>query len=191
MTHLNPKRLNVLTAQAGLRNFNRNLPPVPVPTNASPSMQATFIHYGERHQWKQLGVVVVHDKNAKISLNEFDFRYCGKRSRLGRYLRDLHAKGVDVSQVHFTSESLEKEKEELVLSMAKRLYEALGKRTIFKREECVCGTKKATTIKKDEVWDWKHVGIKRSRYHKMAVRILKDNDEETAVRIINTITGYA
>jgi len=38
--------------------------------------------------------------------------------------RDLHAKGVDVSQVHLTSESLEKEKEELVLSMAKRLYEA-------------------------------------------------------------------
>ena len=172
--------------------FKRNLPPVQVPDNASPAMMASFIPYGKTHQWKQLGVVVVHDKHADITINEFDFRYRGKKSRLGRFLRDLHAKGVDVSHVVAKLEPLEKEKEDLALSMAKRLYDALAKRTAYKRIDChKCGVKPATIIKKDENWDWKHIGVKHSKYYKMAVRILNENDEATAIRIINTITGHA
>ena len=124
-----------------MSGFKRNLPPVEVPANVVPGMKATFIHYGDKHQWKQLGVVVVHDAQTKTTLHEFDFRYRGKKSRLGRYLRDLHAKGVDVTGVVSILEPLEKEKEDLALSMAKRLYEALVKRTISKRVDCVCGVK--------------------------------------------------
>jgi hypothetical protein len=172
--------------------FKRNLPPVQVPANAVSGMKATFIPYGDKHQWKQLGVVVIHDAKTEISLNEFDLRYRGKKSRLGRYLRDLHAKGVDITSVLSTLEPLEKEKEELALTLTKRLYEALGKRTAYKRVPCFkCGVKEATIVKKEEAWDWKHPGVKHSKYYKMVVRILNENDQETAIRIINTITGYA
>lgn len=42
-----------------------------------------------------------------------------------------------------------------------------------------------------EAFDWSHPGVKHSRYYKMAVRILQDNDQATALKIVNIITGYA
>lgn len=161
-----------------------------IPSTVVSGMQATFIPYGKKHQFKQLGVVVVHDAQTEISLNEFDCRHRGKRSRFGKYLRELHAKGVDVSALLPTVES--PEKEELTLAMAKRLYDALVKRTLYERIPChKCSIKPAKVPQNAETWDWNKPAAKHSKYYKMAARIFKENDTDTAIRIINTITGYA
>lgn len=170
----------------------RHLSPVAIPATVTPGMTATFLPWPIRqpHKWKQLGVVIVHDAKTEITFNEFDYRYRGKKSRFGRYLRDLHAKGVDVTGLT-KLESLEKEKEELALTLAKRLYGVLGKRTVYERKQCTCGIKPATIVKAEDKWDWNSPAVKHSKYYKMAVRILNENDEDSAIRIVNTITGYA
>lgn len=161
-----------------------------LPQTLPAGMKASCLMWPKKmpHKYKNLGVVVLHDPKATISFNEFDFRYRGKRSRLGRYLRELHALGVDVDGL-IDNENKSLENEELTIHIAKRLYEALVKRTIYE-DKTARGSIKLTT-KKAETWDWKKPAARKSRYYKMAELILKESDPETALRIVNIITGYA
>lgn len=91
-------------------------PIAPLPPNLN-GLKATFIAWPRKapHRWKQMGFVVVHDINAQISFNEFDWRYRGKRSRFGKYIRELDANGVDVTSVVNKLEKLESDKEDVAM----------------------------------------------------------------------------
>ena len=166
--------------------------PVTMPTNASIAMKASWVALPKRFSpWIEAGVVVVHDANAKITYNVFDKRYRGKRSRFGKFIADLKSKGIDISDLDPADRP--KEQEELALVMAKRPYEALGKRTVVINNATPNIARMAThaTVKKDELFDWNNPAVKHSKYYKMAARILQENDPEVAVKIVNIITGYA
>lgn len=133
------------------------------------------------------GTVVIHDADSEVTFNQFDCRYKGKQSRLGKYLRDLHAQGVDISDV--IKGPLEKEQDELARIMAERLYKTFGARTVALGAQKLSGTK--LSIKMVEKWDTKHKSFHQSTYYKMAARILQDNEPAVALNIVNIITGYA
>src|SRR6185436_962909 len=94
-------------------------------TNAS-KMRASWIpletkNLESKAKWMQLGYVIVHDESAKISVNKFDSRYKGKRSKFGKYLRDLQANGIDISSLLTGTAPLDKDTDDLATSIAKRL----------------------------------------------------------------------
>lgn len=157
-------------------------------------LKVSFIEFPrkEPHKWKRLGLCVVHDADAEFTLNTFDFRYKGQRSRLGKYLLDLHAKGVDISGIGEEGKGqLVKSKAEhdLTVVLAKRLYKALVGRTIV-IDKSSKGAKTMAT-KNDETWDWNHPAARNSRYYKMASVLIDENGKDKAIRAVNLIAGYA
>ena len=156
-------------------------------------LKVSFVEFPQKvHEWKRLGHVIVHDAAADISLHTFDLRYLGPRSRLGKHLRELQANGVDISAYenmnHFKTKrsGLKKKPDDLTVTIAKRLYTSLVKRTIVHGTTKKGG--KTTTTKNDESFDWNRSDVVNSKYYKMAERIIKEND---ALKIVNIITGYA
>jgi len=152
------------------------------------NLKASFIKFPEKqHQYKKFGCVVVHNADAKFSATQFDFRYMGPRSKLGKFLRQLQKEGVDVSDVGKITSFVKAhgEPDELTMAIAKRLYEAMGKRTFNKD-----ATGKQT-LTKNEKFDWKKPAAKHTRFYKLAEYLLKNFDQKTVLDIVNVIAGYA
>jgi|SRR5689334_8398783 len=151
--------------------------------------KAIFIEFPKKHhKWKKLGYVLVQDENAELSLNEFDKRYTGPKSKYGQFIRDLKSKGVDISQL--TEKAIDFKPDDLTIVIAKRLYSALSNKYIMAANKAGY-VLSHRTIKPTETFDWKNPGVKRTRYYKMAERLLKDHDSETVLQIVNKIAGYA
>lgn len=158
----------------------------PTTTLAKPLMgkKVTCIQYPRKapHMYKKLGFVIVHDAQAEVSFHTFDFRYTGQRSHFGQYLRDLHAKGVDISDA--VPQFVKVNNEELIIVLAKRLYKALVTRTVYKDGNSIRTTN-------DTAYDWTKPAAKLSRYYKMAEKLLQEHEEQAVIDIVNLITGFA
>jgi hypothetical protein len=168
------------------------------------NLKATFIPYvrkiGGFNKFMEPGIVVVQDADTEfptIDGRAFDRRYTGKRSKLGKYLRDLAAKGVDVSSIVPTP--LEKEEHELAIKLAQRLFDMLvAKRITIENKtkphpnnpvHIVSYTSVVT--KKAEAFDWNSPGVRQSKYYRLAESLIKDNDPETVYRIVSAISNFA
>jgi hypothetical protein len=168
------------------------------------NLKAIFVPYvrkiGGFNKFMQPGIIVVQDADTEFPVIDgraFDGRYTGKRSKLGKYLRDLAAKGVDVSSIVPTP--LEKEQHELVIKLAQRLYDTLVVKRITIENKTKphpvssAHTVNYTTIvtRKADVFDWNSPGVRQSKYYRLAESLIRDNDPETVYRIVSTISDFA
>lgn len=148
------------------------------------SKKITVIQYKhlKPHLKARLGLVIVHDKDAKVSFNDFDTKYTGPKSRFGKYLRDLHSQGVDISE--FVQVSNDEKPNDSVVELAQRLHKVLG-------NKIVRSTGIGLTTKYTEKFDWSRPGAKDTKYYRMAQHLLKENEERDIQRVIDIITRYA
>lgn len=157
---------------------------------AKPKKKAFWIPFPNKaHQYKKLGVIAVGSKEGFVTHGSFDCRYTSNRSKFGKALAQLQSEGIDISNIT-KSQKLSKQEQDLVITVAQRLYEVIGNRTKVIDRRTPGSSLSSTSLKKDETFDWTKPCVKYSRYYKMAEHLLKHNDPALVMNVVDIITGY-